>query len=287
MSDDSAHSETQEMPPTTAIMVVDTEKFSKHTDTQQEYLARLMPDVLADAFTRADLAEVWDERQFPDSTGDGFIIGFAPARLPFVVDRFVPALQQELRERARTMLSLDMRLRMRLSLHVGPARLLNSLHADSPVGNPMIDTHRLVDTHAVRVLLAKSDPAVTFLAAIMSDLVIDWAVGKGGRTWTRSSQFCQVPVRVEAKDFQGTAYLRVPELSGELLANGLIGVQSAPAESEPPRAPRADRTAGRGRESTRIGNVSGGSSVIGSVSGSHNSVTGGNTYRPASGGGVR
>jgi hypothetical protein len=223
---DRHHTVADDLPETVAIMVVDTKGFSRHNDVQQEKLTVLIPEVLEQACRRCNLEDLWSGRQFPDSTGDGYIIGFQPRFLPGVIDRFLDALQEELAIRLPSFKSQDMRLRMRLSLEVGPARQLNDPRVGSPVGNAMIATHRLVDAEPLRALLDNSDPDVTFLAVALSERVMHDVV-EGGHTRRHVvSEFVSCPVTTGKKGFSGTAYLYVPALSGELLRQGLVGVQA-------------------------------------------------------------
>jgi hypothetical protein len=263
----------QNLPPYVAILVVDIEKFSGHTDVQRQQLATMLPNVLESAFARCGLTDVWAGRQFPDSTGDGYIVGFDPARLPPVVDDFFDSLQAELAGHARTLRGLGMRLRMRAGLTLGPTRELDALRAHSPVDSAMIDNHRLVDTRAVRALLENSDHEITFLATILSAEVVDRVVVEGGYTRLRPGHFVKLPVEVSAKNFTATAYLRVPEPSGELLARGLLGVQAKRGEEPVPERPEPSPRSEPAPVS--MGNVRGVSGVVGSVSGSGNTVTGG------------
>lgn len=276
----------QDVPDQIAILVVDTRQFSKHDDRQQNALALAIPEVLRRASDRAQVPELWADRKFPDSTGDGYIIGFAPRLLGRVVNRYIECLEMELRE-AGSALPPGARLRMRMSLHVGPVSLLDDVRISSPVGKAMIDTHRLVDVAALRALLEHSDPDITHLAAALSERVVQDAVmtGYSGRQLT---EFVKAPVEVKAKDFTGTAYLRVPAPSGELLAHGLLGVQPPPEDAVPaepvPAPPTGGPQASAGGRATQFGDVprggavggdvSGSVGVLGSVSGNDNTIAG-------------
>jgi hypothetical protein len=218
---DHRHDEAADLPDLTAILVVDAEKFSRHDDPQQDQLARLIPEVLEDAFHRCGLEELWDQRMFPDSTGDGFIIGFPPRFLARLIDRYFDSLQKVLAEKADRLRSRQMRLRLRLSVHLGPARVQDGV--DSPVGTAMIATHRLVDAGPLRVLLDRSDPEVTLLAVAVSDRIMTDVVTAGHTRRLKASQFVECPVELAGKGFKATAFLHVPAVSGELLRTGLLG----------------------------------------------------------------
>lgn len=248
-----------DLPETVAIMVVDTKGFSAHNDLQQEELFKLIPDVLEQACRRCDLDELWDGRQFPDSTGDGFIIGFEPRLLPRVVDSYFEALQAELNYRRPRLKADDIRLRMRLSLELGPAQQLKDL-AGSPVGAAMISTHRIVDADPLRVLLDTSDPEATLLAVAISERVMTDVV-LGGRTRRRgASEFAEIDLSIPKKGFAAKAYLHVPVISGELLRHGLIGVQDRRGPVKP-AAPTSTR--GKAAAPAGVSDVSGNNNVVG------------------------
>ncbi|MEV0842072.1 hypothetical protein AB0I55_21230 [Actinocatenispora sera] len=222
----------QALPEHLGILVVDSRGFSKHSDRQQNHLAPLIPDVLERACHRANLPELWQRKSFPDGTGDGYMFGFPPELLPAVVHRYLEHLQAELGMAARSLRADRMSLRLRLSLHLGPVDLLDDPRLDSPVGSAMIGTHRLVDADPLRALLEHSDPDVTFLAAALSEPVMEAAV-RSGRSGRHETEFAATEVRIDAKDYTGTAYLRVPAPSGDVLRYGLLGVQQRHRNTEP------------------------------------------------------
>ena len=257
----------QALPDHLGILVVDSRGFSRHSDRQQNHLASLIPEVLERACRRADLAELWARKSFPDGTGDGYMFGFPPELLPAVVHRYLEHVQAELRSLARSLRADGMSLRMRLSLHLGPVDLLDDPRLDSPVGATMVGTHRLVDADPLRALLEHSDPDVTFLAAALSEPVMAAAV-RSGRSSRHHSEFVEAPVRIEAKDYTGIAYLRVPTPSGDVLKYGLLGVQRLTRDADPGDAPSVDDTVATVPDAgVRFGAVDGGSTAAGTVTG--------------------
>ena len=193
--------------PTTyrAVLVVDARGFSGTTSAQQADTSAEIVEVLEAAFRRAGLAAEWQERQFRPRahTGDGYIVGLRPEVLPRLLHPFLRELQDELRERDRRRPRSQAQLRLRASIHVGP------LPAEG-VGQPMTDTHRLLDSDELRQALARSHQDVTFLAAIISKRVFeDWV--RGGHTGLHPAHFTSVAV--EVKTFREEAYLYVPEPS--------------------------------------------------------------------------
>ncbi|HEY3505612.1 MAG TPA: hypothetical protein VGN37_22855 [Actinocatenispora sp.] len=268
--------EPRDLPDHLAILVVDTKGFSKHSDRQQNRLAPLIPEVLEQASHSAGISELWDLRIFPDSTGDGYMFGFPPKLLPHVVHRYLEHLQAELRRRARALRADGISMRLRLSLHLGPTEVLKDPRIDSPVGATMIGTHRLVDADPLRALLAYSDPDVTFLAAALSEAVMDAAVRNGSST-RHESEFVKAPVRIEAKDYTGIAYLRVPAPSGALLEKGLLGVQPAPAQEVPDTEPVPVPADPSGTTQT-VGPMDGNATAAAHVGGHVGVLGGGNTF---------
>ncbi|GAA4979817.1 hypothetical protein [Actinopolymorpha pittospori] len=169
-------------------------------------------------------------------------------------------------------------MRFRLSLNVGPSRELPGV--DSPVGKPMIDTHRLGDAEPLRLLLDHSDSEVTFLAAAISERVMEDVV-RSGRSRLRESEFAAAAMDIPKKNFKSTAYLRVPKPSGDLLRLGLSGVvamgqKQASAGGEPSDGGRdAHRADQPSPAPSHVHADRGGSAAgIGSVSGSGNTVAG-------------
>ncbi|GAA2672264.1 hypothetical protein [Actinoplanes palleronii] len=224
--------EAADLPEIISIMVVDAVRFSRHTDPQQDELATLIVEALEDACHRSGLEDLWEARRFPDSTGDGYIIGFSPNFLPRVIDRYFDALQEVLMMKSARLRSRGMQLRLRLSLDLGPARRLEDFRIGSPVGKTMIATHRLVDAQPLRTLLERSDPDVTLLAVAMSDRVMADVVTAGHTRKHTSSEFVACPLEIAKKEFTATAHLHVPAMSGDILRYGLLGVLSRDGEGE-------------------------------------------------------
>jgi MFS family permease len=207
-----------ELPPYRAVLVVDTKEFGGNTDPGQQVLAEVIPDVVQRAFERAGLADVWDKALFPHNTGDGFGIGFSTRHLPAVVSTFFDTLQDVLAERHDRLRARNVRLRMRASLNVGPVRDPGHDGVAAVVGSTVITTHRLLDAQPVREVLTRSDPDQTFLSVALSQRVFDDVLASGYASLPASRV---VPRQVRIKEFNGTVYLYVPKLSGDLLAHGV------------------------------------------------------------------
>ncbi|MDX8035311.1 hypothetical protein SK803_34310 [Lentzea sp. BCCO 10_0856] len=234
------HDEPIDLPPYRAVLVFDTKDFGSNTDPNQELLAGMIPDVVALAFERIGLIEVWRGALFPHNTGDGFGIGFATRHLPAVVSDLFDALQDVLAERDARLRERrpSARLRMRASLNVGPVREGDTGGDSAVVGGTVITTHRLLDAAPVRDVLTLSDPEETFLSVVLSQRVFEDVVASGYATLHPSRV---VQRTVEIKEFAGTVYLYVPKLSGRLLEHGIGEEQpmAAVAEAEQDRFSRA------------------------------------------------
>lgn len=229
------------LPGSMGIMVVDAERFSVHNDIQQRTIVPAIPDVLKEAADLCGLPEIWAERRFPTSTGDGYVIGIDESLLPHVLHGYLTALQVALRELNDELGGQGIALRMRLSLNTGPMEMIDDLRLSGPPGTTVVDTHRLVDCPQLRTLLEKSDPKVTYLAAAIAEPVIAKAV-RTGYAARAESEYVRTPVAISAKDYKGVAYLHVPTLSGDILAHGLLGTQEQPEPQEEPVEPETPAT---------------------------------------------
>lgn len=217
--------EVRELPGYRAVLAVDVKNFSGVKAADHLKVTTLIPALLERAFGRAGYARVWDERRFPVSEGDGFVVGFRPEVLPILLGPVVDALQEELAFHRE--MSSGHGPRMRVSIAVGPVNDTGTGGPGDGSGAAMVETHRLLDCAPVRALLEDSDPDVTFVAVVISGRVYDDVVA-GGYTAKAESEFIEVPVRV--KSYQGTAFLHVPRPSGGLLSQGFGDQQKPRAE---------------------------------------------------------
>ncbi|ASO21461.1 hypothetical protein FHR81_003102 [Actinoalloteichus hoggarensis] len=229
------------------IMVIDTHGFSAHDDVQQTRLTNLIPEILEEAARRGGAERLLRNPPVRATRGDGLCYAFELRLLPLAVDRLMDALQGELRVRAPRLRADGITLRMRASLHLGPMPPFNPMFVDSPNGKVMIDTHRMVGAAEVRALLDRSDPQVTFLATVVSDAVMEQLI-RAGHTVRKPTEFVRTALTVEAKGFECVGHLRVPVLSGELLAAGLLARPHNDADADrstpPPVAPLQPATTG-------------------------------------------
>ncbi|WP_214324233.1 FHA domain-containing protein [Nonomuraea sediminis] len=203
----------RDLPPYRALVAVDLERFSTHPSSRLPVLSEAVPRVLEDAMRLAGLD--WAQRRFPQDAGDGYVFGLPPELLPKVLHPFLPLLQRVLEEREPP------RLRMRVAVHLGALPDSGGDALGDGVGKAMNDVHRLLDSAPVREALARTDPEVTLVAAIVSRRVYADVV-EAGYTALRHGEL--TPVRAQVKHFDEEAWLYVPVPSGAALRGGLVEV---------------------------------------------------------------
>ncbi|MGO1048999.1 hypothetical protein [Crossiella sp. CA198] len=238
-----------DLPPYRAVLVVDIKDYSGYQGVEHQSLSEQVPEILAATFARIGRPEVWAEKSFHDSTGDGYAVGLDPRRLPLLIDPFLTGLQQELagRHELATGAAARTPVRMRVSLSVGPLTDTGHNLLGDGKGAHRVEAHRLVDAPALKELLERTNPMLTFVAAILSERVFTDVV-RAGYTRVQASEF--TPAEVRIKQYQGTAYLYLPRSSGDALANGLVpgtAPVTSPTETPPtPAAPAAEGNRSRG-----------------------------------------
>lgn len=207
-----------ELPPYRALLVVDMKDFSGNPGRDHAQLTEAIPEILRKTFNRCGLGELWGEVRFRDSTGDGYVLGFCSSLLPFLLNPFLCALQDELDDRNRVCAASGQHrpVRMRVSINVGPMTDSGENCISDGSGESRIEAHRLLDSAPVRDLLARST-SITCVAAIIPSRVFEDAVLPG---FTDEDTGLYVRAPVQVKSYQGQAYLRVPRPSGELLVHG-------------------------------------------------------------------
>jgi len=230
----------RQLPPYRGILAVDAKDFTGYPAVQHGEVSRIIPQLLHASFSRAELPEVWEDRRFPDSTGDGYVFGFDPASMPYVIHPWLNTLQEVLTE-----FNLDsmgtVRIRLRVSLHIGP--LPDSGEEFDGNGTPRNDTHRLLDSVPVKAVLASHSENITHVAAILSERCFQDAVASG-YTGRDLDYFIEVPATVPDKRFQQRAWLYVPHPSGNLY------VPQAPEEADERDATHAEDSGSAAREAS-------------------------------------
>ncbi|MER5354330.1 hypothetical protein ABT093_28875 [Kitasatospora sp. NPDC002551] len=281
------YSRSRRLPPYRGIVAVDAKDFTGHPAVEHGAISRAIPELLRQSFEQAGLSEVWLDRRFPASTGDGYVFGFDPGWMPFVIHPWLHTLQELLGEfKVHTVGTVAIRLRV--SLHLGP--LPDGGGEFDGNGTPRNDTHRLLDSRPVKAVLADAKASVTHVAAILSDRCYQDAV-ESGYTGRHPDHFIEVPATVEGKRFDQRAWLYVPAPSGNLYDRRLlddpaatgdqqtgradaeghppVGEERRPAPAAPPTVQRADGG------NVNSGTVYGGQAVTNTMRG----AVGGNVVR--------
>jgi len=202
------------LPPYRGILAVDTERFTGNPSARQPDLSAAVEEVLRVALERCGLSQLWEQRRFPQGTGDGYLFGVFPEKLPFLLSPFLDALHQTLAEKDDSLRAIDRRtrLRLRLSVNIGPVPDSGDNLRDR-IGTPMNTTFRLLDSTAVRNALKESNPDVTLMAAIVSQRVFDDVIRAGYTPALHPDQFEQVTAEVHGKDFAEPAWIYIPRPS--------------------------------------------------------------------------
>ncbi|WP_017537446.1 hypothetical protein [Nocardiopsis halophila] len=229
------------LPPYRAVLAVDMERFSRTSAVHQQLVGRLIPEVLELALTRSGLAQVWASPSFPRHDGDGYVLGTDPGHLPLLIDPFLDTLQRVLDEKRPWLAAVDreLRMRMRVSLGVGPLPDTGDGSGIDAMGDAMIDTHRLLDSSAVRRALARSHPDTTLVAAIIGRRVYEDVV-LGGFTALDESRWAPVDAEVAGKGYRAEGYLYVPVPSA--VRGGSRWGGEEPAAEDPGTGDGADGT---------------------------------------------
>ncbi|WP_211351710.1 hypothetical protein [Haloactinospora alba] len=221
------------MPSYHAVLAVDTEKYTRTSSHHQQILSSTLRRVLARAFERSGLDHIWREARFPQSTGDGYLVGVPPEHLPSLIHPLLDNLQFELEETQSELASHDreLRLRLRASLELGPLPDSGGTGPVDGIGQAMNDTHRLLDSARLRQALDQSHPDITLLTAMLSRRVYEDAV-LGGYVGVNELLFQPVHVHTPEKEYEAEGYLYVPRPS-ERDSGGGPAPERAPAPQEP------------------------------------------------------
>lgn len=239
------------LPPYRGIFAVDAERFSHNPSARLPDLSATIQEVLRIAAETCGMPELWQQRRFPQSTGDGYLFGHYPDLVPYLVHPFLHSLHEALAEEDRRLRAThrELRLRLRVSINVGPVPDSGDEQRDR-IGTPMNTTFRLLDCTALKNVLADSNPDITFLAAILSQRVFDDVVRGGYTPATHIDQFEPVTAEVPGKEFAEAAWIYVPRSSRRATStNGAPGAD-APTADEPkaPRGSRAYHNSGGGQQ---------------------------------------
>lgn len=202
------------MPPYRAVLAVDAEKYSRTSSYNQHILSNTIRDALAEAFHGSGLEDLWENASFPQSTGDGYVVGVPPEHLPLLIHPLMNELQEVLGDVQPGLAFEDRALRLRLRAAIGLGPLPDSggdEHGDG-TGTAMNETHRLLDAPELRAELTGSDPDITFLAVGLTRRVYEDAV-LGGYVGLAPRLFRAAEVDLPDKEYRAEAYLHVPRPS--------------------------------------------------------------------------
>lgn len=258
-----AYTRSRPLPPYRGILAVDAKDFTGRPAIEHEAVSRVVPELLKTALYRAELRDLWNDRLFPASTGDGYVFGFDPTRMPFVIHPLLLTLQDVLTD--YNILSHGaVPVRLRASLHVGP--LPDTQDEFGGNGTARNDTHRLLDSRPVKAVLASHKENITHVAAILSDRCYEDAVASG-YTGRHLDHFVEVAATVDGKRFSQRAWIYVPQPSGPLYEEPAEtdttqepGREAArPQEGDGTRTPHVRNSAPNGNINT--GTLHGGQSV--------------------------
>ncbi|MBU7597407.1 hypothetical protein JGS22_007115 [Streptomyces sp. P38-E01] len=247
-----SHTRSQHLPPYRGIVAVDAKDFTGYPASEHGRISETIPQLLQLAFERAGISEVWKQQRFPSSTGDGYVFGFDPAWMPFVIHPWLHTLQEVLTE-FTVHSTWAVRIRLRVSLHIGPLPDAGGEYDGN--GTPRNDTHRLLDSRPVKAMLAASNESITHVAAILSDRCYQDAVA-GGYTGRHPDHFIEVPARVDGKQFAQQAWLYVPAPSGNLYDRHILGDQVVEDEGAQRQTDRDERRTPQRRSGHRSVRIS-------------------------------
>lgn len=211
-----------------AVIAVDIKDFTSNTDTGNWLLARRLPQTLEEAFARSGLD--FSRVKFPDQIGDEYVAGLDYHKLPHLIHPLLDRLQDVLAELDAEVGGHGPRMRLRASIHIGPLPGEDDPDRPAGIGRTMNDLHRLLDADSVRDALHQTDPDTTFVAAVISPHAYEDAILTGACA-LRPSLLTEIPVHV--KQFTGTAWLYVPQPSGQALHRAFTG------GNPPPQAARS------------------------------------------------
>lgn len=202
------------LPPYRGILAVDTERFTGNPSARQPDLSAAVQETLRAALERCGHLQIWEQRRFPQGTGDGYLFGVLPKVLPFLLSPFLGALHETLIEKDESLRTINRgtRLRLRVSVNVGPVPDSGDELRDR-IGAPMNTTFRLLDSSPVKDALKESNPDVTLMAVIVSQRVFDDVINAGYTPDLHPDQLTQVTAEVPGKDFAEPAWLYIPRPS--------------------------------------------------------------------------
>ncbi|WP_433327404.1 hypothetical protein [Spirillospora sp. CA-294931] len=237
------------VPPHQGIIAIDISDYSARSSVEQRVIAEGLEELLETSFARARLTDVWAARAFPSQRGDGYSFGFDPGRMPEVIASWLAELQHTL----SSIRPPALQIRMQVALHIGPLPA-DGRKADG-AGTARNDTARLLNSRVIKALIAKADPEVTRVVAILSEHCYEVAVVSGHALPV--GYFRKVVATVQDKGFEKTGWIHIPCPSANLLDERLLGKMDAHAHETDEQALR-DNTLSRTINTIDQGNLNSG-----------------------------
>ena len=195
-----------------AFIAADIKDFTGNTDIDNRMLARRLPQVLDAAFARSGLD--FSYLDFAGQAGDSYFAGIDYHKLPHLIHPLLDHLQDVLAELDTEIGGRGPRMRLRVSIHIGPLPGDDDPAGPAAIGKAMNDLHRLLDADSARDALQQTDPEATFVAAVISQRAYEDAIQTGACALAGGRL---APVSVRVKQFTGAAWLYVPKPSGQAL----------------------------------------------------------------------
>lgn len=165
------------MPPFRSLLVVDAEKFSHHPDAHLPDLHLEIREALDQACGLSGLGREWAAAHFQQSTGDGVLAVLPLDAMVPLIGEFGDRLQDVLEAAAPKLRARDLRLRLRVALHVGMVD--DQTPVTAGISTATINVCRLLDSTPLRDALKQSDPGVTFAAVAVSSEAFEMFVSGG------------------------------------------------------------------------------------------------------------
>lgn len=179
-------------------LAIDMEGYGSHVSARH---TQIQADLITLTEQAATLAGLNHSRWTIQHSGDGqFAVLPRDEHDAAVVDDFVRTLHNELRY-LNEVRQPSWRIRLRVAIHFGPADPAPAGFA----GSAPVTVGRLLDSHPLRLAL-RAEPEA-HLAVVLSRQLFEDTV-QAGRTTLRSEDF--VPVQIRNKEFDDTAWLRIP-----------------------------------------------------------------------------
>lgn len=251
--------DTVDVPPEHVLLVVDMKGYSQIPEELMAPTRTDLDDILSTVFVQSGIGDVATLENAVKDRGDGAIYVLPARHTARLVDPFLDHLRQALERYERTRLAGAPRLRLRVSVHVGP------LEPPAHRGDAVNDACRLVDSKPAYQAMAAATENDLPLAAAVSDAVFRRAVRAGRTPTLQPRHFLRATARVDGKpEFEETCWLFVPGLVPAVISPYLTDDDTAGPgpRNRTQRGAAADGHDGRGTSVRLQGRASGTSRLI-------------------------